>query len=564
MKFLKEKNMMKKAVTSLLPVSILSVVTVIIFLPSTLYLGNSEEFTVSYYQILPIIVLTCIIVYLIENIVAVLLSGHSIAFAVYRNLILGLTLGVYIQSNFLNDCLQTLDGKTVDWNYTGRDALYSIVAWSLCIIIPQVIGGLKVPKFKWEVISNYAAYFLVATQMLTLLILLMTPKDSRLDGGLLSKAGEFELSPEENVIVFVVDTLDAQWAEDYGLNDPEYMEIYEDFVYFDNVVAGGAPTQLGIAALLTGKLMENPHEINSAWDYLESAYENCTLFQDLKNNDWTVRIFSSKQYLEYADVKNMDNYYATGGYVIFDKTGFAKCLYKLVAYNAMPYHVKRYFWLYGEDFSEYVRAREADAYTFDDPLFYKELREEHLSLGDDKKVFNFYHLNGAHYPYKMDENCERLDDGFTTVDQQVRGTFRLLGEYLEQMKELGVYDSSTIIITGDHGGKLLFQNPAVLIKKPYSNHEGCPEVNSAPATFENVRASMLEALLGEESDHGKTLFDDLSENEINGRYHTAPGMFRQSCFGDITGWDEPTGFGFDRYIIGSPARDIHVIRDAEE
>ena len=58
-----------------------------------------------------------------------------------------------------------------------------------------------------------------------------------------------------------------------------------------------------------------------------------------------------------------------------------------------------------------------------------------------------YHLNGAHSPYVMDENAQAVPSDSIGVDSQIRGIFKIIKEYMDELKAKGIYDSSTIIIT---------------------------------------------------------------------------------------------------------------------
>ena len=45
----------------------------------------------------------------------------------------------------------------------------------------------------------------------------------------------------------------------------------------------------------------------------------------------------------------------------------------------------------------------------------------------------------------------QFDDQNATCQSTVKGIFTMLEAYLNELKTLGVYDDSTIIITSDHG-----------------------------------------------------------------------------------------------------------------
>ena len=81
-------------------------------------------------------------------------------------------------------------------------------------------------------------------------------------------------------------------------------------------------------------------------------------------------------------------------------------------------------------------------------------------------AFRFIHLLGAHYPYSIDERANDLGTDNSTKEQQAQGSMYIVAEYLRQLKELGVYDRSTIIITADHGKWFLTPEPLTTTSTP--------------------------------------------------------------------------------------------------
>ena len=43
-----------------------------------------------------------------------------------------------------------------------------------------------------------------------------------------------------------------------------------------------------------------------------------------------------------------------------------------------------------------------------------------------------------------------MEEG-TSLEETIKGIHFIIGEYMAQLKELGIYDNSTIIILSDHG-----------------------------------------------------------------------------------------------------------------
>lgn len=541
-----------KRLNRLLPPLVLLVVTVCTYMPSTLFLGNIDEFAIDYISVVPIIIGVSLAVSAIVLLVGMLPFPEK-AFDIYRMLIFGAAIGFYIQGNFLNPEFKSLNGTEIDWAEYAVHGIISAAAWVLCLALPVVIYIFR--KQIMNAASKWVSLFLAAVQLLSLVMMLIMT-DKNVDSSYaLTRNQEFAMSKNKNIVTFVIDTLDAQWAEEYIIGDSQYAQLLSDFTYFDDVVAEGAPTELGIPTLLTGMSYDTKSTME---EYHEQAYAQSTLFSDLQANNYDVRIYTDYSYLNGADKENVNNLVPGQEYKIASTYSFTKYLYKLTGFYAMPQLLKSRFWFYGNDLSECVKVADdsVQLYYFDDAKFYKDFKAESLTAQDGRNVFALYHLFGAHTPYTMDENCNRVEN--STIKQQIDGNLKIVSEYIEQMKSAGIYDDSTIIITADHGGVDLYQNPAVFVKRSGVTQEAMA-VSSVPGTFKNLRATMAAAALQDYSAYGKTLYELEDENVV--RYHVAPKEIGSVIYPDDSYVSERE---WCRYEIRGRARDMSKISVVHE
>ncbi|MDR0500288.1 MAG: sulfatase-like hydrolase/transferase, partial [Coriobacteriales bacterium] len=70
---------------------------------------------------------------------------------------------------------------------------------------------------------------------------------------------------------------------------------------------------------------------------------------------------------------------------------------------------------------------------------------------EKKGSFTFIHLYGPHAPYTLDEDVNIVSSKKTSATIQARASFKIVFEYINQLKKLELYDDAAIIITGDHG-----------------------------------------------------------------------------------------------------------------
>jgi arylsulfatase A-like enzyme len=99
------------------------------------------------------------------------------------------------------------------------------------------------------------------------------------------------------------------------------------------------------------------------------------------------------------------------------------------------------------------------------------------------------------------------------VEDTARGSFVVVDNYLEHLKELGVYEDATIIITADHGD---FNEPSVIffVKGPEEEHEEM-QVNDAPISHCELLPTLADYVGLDYTNYGSgsTVWDITAEDE---------------------------------------------------
>lgn len=522
----KKKYGFVERILLLLPPTIFLIFTFAIYMPSSLFISNIDDFALDYIKIVPLIALVSVAVLVIVYIIGLIIPIKRLFYS-YVLLVFSLALGFYIQGNFLNPAFNSLNGKEIAWSEYKINGIISIIAWILVFVVPQVVYAIK--ENIMSLIVKWGSLFVTAMQLVSLVVLLLTTHKVVSNDFAVTKNGEFELSSKNNTIMFVVDTLDASWFEDMLLPNEEYKKSLKDFTYFDDAVAGGAPTVLGIPTLLTGKIDMDASRDTS--EYYKDAYESSSLFADMQKSNCNVKLFTEFYYLDYCDKNSVDNLKMEQKYVISSRRGFMECLYKFVSFYAMPQFLKQNFWLYSGEFNQYITLEDntSNLYKLDDAQFYQDFKEKGITTQNDKDTFVMYHLNGAHSPYVMDENAQAVPSDSIGVDSQIRGIFKIIKEYMDELKAKGIYDSSTIIITADHGGIDLYSNPAILVKERNANHDEMV-VSDSKITFTNVNNTIASSTLKDSSAYGENVFEVGDKQMV--RFHVAPNDLIENVFKD--------------------------------
>lgn len=508
----------------LLPVLLFLWMTYVVFVPSSILLSNIDEFQMHYIYILPSVVIVSILVMGIAAVVGGLCGKKFLPY--YFTLLFSITLCMYIQSNFLNPPFRVLDGVEVEWQ---KYSVWNVV--SICVWTGIIVAAITLCYFKtdvWIRVAKMLSLFISGVQLLSLLFLIITTELGSDSYGRFAfvKEDEFSIGTDRNIVVFVLDSLQVDAMQKYCTTNGEELE---DFTFFTNTVSGGAPTHGAMPVLLTG-IEYDPMESRN--EYELEIWNQTHIYSDLKDQGYDIRFFTSDA------TAGMPEGYITGyekisTAVVSNHREFIKNMYRLVDYIVLPQELKKFFAVSTEDITDNigtydVKERTEDLYyDFDDVRFYQELYNSELDLKYEK-AFRLYHLNGAHPPFTMNENIERVQKDNTSEEQQIEGAMKIVNTYIGKLKQKGLYDDTTIIITGDHGqhenGNLMI-NPAILVKRVDETHSIV--YNSNPVCFRNLVATIMEQAGVDYYDYGPSLYD-ISENSDIERLHTFPvGLFEE-------------------------------------
>lgn len=505
----------------LFPAALFLNVTYGIFAPSSLFLNNINEFSVSYLTVLPVILVMVLLMTLGAFLVAVCISKENNV--IYAGVFFfALALGSYVQGNFLNPKFAALDGTEIIWSDYTAEGVISVAFWCLCIV--GTLLAVRLRKDNAEKVIQYTSYFLSLVQLLSLVVLIMTnPLDKTIDEGML-REGEFALGSKENIVIFIVDTLQADALNEY-LSSAAYIGGLDDFTFFDDVVSGGAPTEQALPVLLTGYEYDPSQPIE---EYMEEAWQETLLYDDLHENGWDVRLYTDSKRVPGCNKDIADNYGIIGSHWIDDYPGFGVQLYKLVNFYLFPQPLKQFFWLSTDVIENYIAHTNVGYYDSvkEQLIFYEDMGKAQGLTTDYEKAFRVYHFYGVHEPRYMEADLEIVAEGGVAEQEALKGVMKIIYAYMDEMKRSGVYDNSMIMILGDHGRHEkgnIESNPGVLIKLPDESHALAH--NSAPIHFRNIVATIASNIVDDYSDYGPGVYD-IDENSDVERMHTVNASIR--------------------------------------
>lgn len=487
--------------------------TCCVFGPLELYFVNYSEFWFGIKEVGVIAIVSFFLVLLILCFL-VLISGKLVNFdsTIIAAIIFLFTLSFYIQGNYVNADFGIMNGVQIDWEEYSLYSWISVVVWLVPILL-YICAILRKKKEFFNKVIRIVSVGMVFMEVLTLLILIVTLRDNVLGGNKEQNVGNitneylFEFASDRNIVVLCLDSFDSSDYKKLIEDDSEY--ILEDFTYYPDT-ASTYPTTIGsIPYILTGKWYENS---STRFQYLEEAYEETCLYDELLENNYAIDIYTADSYVSDGAKQLLENVEMIDTKVE-SYSQFGLKYFKLMAFRYMPNQYKKYFWFYPgelEDMKKVVDG-EYEAFSQDTQRFYDSLKESGCYINNDKiNVFKFYHIEGMHQPYTFDENLETKEHA--TVQDACKGNLLLVKEFLAQIKNLGIYDNAEIIILADHGSGGFQSNPLLLIKR--SGEKKNFEISEAPISYEDLMPT-FRYLISEEQEQS-TIFD-VDEGDVRAR-----------------------------------------------
>lgn len=430
----------------------------------------------------------------------------------------GLSIAGYIQVMFLNKGIDQI-GVTAEGYIPDADrVIKNAVFWGAVIAITFVFTF--VCKKKWSKVIQLTTTVLLLVQLVAYGSLFLTTDDGAFHYAenelCLDMEQQFTISSNENIIVLLFDNLPNEWFEEARATYPDITKGLEDFTYYNNADCNYYGTYPSFIHILTGNPLDLSLSVN---DYFKQSWDNArtnAYFDILHSHNYKMNVFSylsevmtGGNSLEIAEGK-VDNIIEKDDAREIDKPLLYKTMLKMSLYRYMPEYFKPKFDVQNEQYASIV-SYPNNTMQYSNPNFYNTMMEKGLTIDDSSNYFVVNHLNGGH-EFINDANCQYAQD--PDRDDTIKGIFLLAEEYINQIKESGSYDDSTIIIMTDHGTGRNAQ-PVFFMKEPHETHDVMQE-NNAPITYEELVPTIVE-LLGEDySVFGKS-FHEFKQDEVRHR-----------------------------------------------
>ena len=455
---------------------------------------------------------------IIVGITLILTLVRGRAFAILLAVVFAIGLCAYVQALFLNVGLPAADGATIVWaDYMPMQIVSSIV-WLAILAAMLLFAALRSRRTQGAI--AIASVCLVIVQGVGLASLAVTPAASGQAEAANAKVVMTEdqlytVNPNHNVIVFVLDTFDTAYLKRIERDfNADILDGLTGFTNYENATSAMIPTRFAIPEMLTGQMPSFDEAFST---YKDERYARSDFLDDIYDANYSIGLYTDSMRISTLSEEEQRG--------ITDKTvnmhplpdsmmnywGTVYSLYQMGQYRDVLWPFKWAFWYYTDEINRAIvlgdeaTAPDETVYLIDDVRYYNRLREFGLTLedGDYDGAFRFIHLLGSHYPFSYDEEANYIGDGETNVFRQTQGALHIVYEYIDQLKELGVYENTTIIITADHGYWTITLDPIeetstpIMFVKPEQSAEldALPIVtDEKPVSHLDLQATILDAM----------------------------------------------------------------------
>lgn len=498
-----------RLVLAVLPCLLLTLIY-IVFGPIEIVCGNSTFLQYSYLDILVPILTLGLGVFILLLITVAFMKGRFFVYAV--SVVFGFSIASYVQANYLNINFGLLDGTSINWSAYTSHAILNLGVWIVILFIPFVTCYFS--KKLWKHMVCYGSALVITMQLIGIIFQVFTTPIIE-HNAYLSEEERFSVASNSNIILFLLDNLSNECAEQIILEYPNLENELTDFTYYNNANCRYRVTYPGILAWLTGGELNmsipTKQTFSEAWQSPKSE----TFYRLLKENRYSTNIYAELQKIVYNpdDVRNtVDNLVYAKDKSEIQLTEFFN-LIKLTGFRSLPHIMKASFEVESDDIASIVIDSEIPTMDFGSKVL-NEFLTTNLTVVDEQNKFIVHYLTGCHAPFNVDENGQKTD--FET-DEVRQGAGYMMGvcKYIEELKRLNVYDKATIIISADHGA---WDRPqfAFFIKEPNSKHDSM-KISSAPISPQEDLIPTLIRIINKNVDNMGTSIYDYSDCDLRER-----------------------------------------------
>lgn len=301
---------------------------------------------------------------------------------------------------------------------------------------------------------------------------------------------------DKNVFLLIVETLQGSYFEELFKNEPELFKEFTGATLYSHAITPVVWSPFSANQIFTGN--DNWHTFEKRSEAIEALKEN-SLLSDAEENGYT---FNGGSYTPvqgfYIYPHNMDLDFSLQ---------IPRLSVLLVKYycEAIRRIAPAVLWRKIYKFENKIFRENLMASQYPNKIAARDTfieLQNRLEYDKDSSAF-FYNFNYmTHREILFDRNGKSIPNLLQNKENQLeeyRYVLSLYGNFLNKLKEMGVYDNSLIIMTGDHGTydeQYRNYNPMLIVKPPQSSHP--LSVSDSAVMLTDIRQLIKSFMQGDE------------------------------------------------------------------
>lgn len=433
--------MLKMKCKQLLPPALLLVANFFIFGPLSILQGNANEFRFGTLDLMLPLLLACFGALSFLLIIGLIISEEKSA--IYNALLMSIGVLLWAQGNFLVWDYGVLDGSSIDWSKYLWQGWLDLGIWFLVIFLALYFCQ------KLRAATYLITISLIITQ--TVALALGHRHEPTKEISIVEDESEsgYHISSSFNIVHIILDSFRTEAFVEL-IQEEGIADKFQGFTLFEENMAVARMTTIAIPSIFMGK-----------------AYDGSVGLQDF-SEEAAMKGFSSILYANGYNVNffpnlPMRNYKYTNYH---DLTGMASMpidthrrhsaiyLLDVALFRQIPHFLKKTVYSNNNWFLTRLFSESPNSKSFQDKAFF-ERYIQHLVIAGTNPAYHFIHLHPPHPPYVTSRDGKYTRDVLPNTKEnyknEARQILKIFCNFLDKLNELGVFDSSLIVLQGDHG-----------------------------------------------------------------------------------------------------------------
>jgi hypothetical protein len=443
----------RKFVFSLLPALALTSL-VFFFLPLRVYQGNINEFDLPFLTILRVLAVPALVLLIVLVGLALALPGK--VHQRFVALLFALASLIWIQGYFLVWKYGLLDGQGIRWDKYPWQGWVDSFVW-LALLILAIIFYKQAYKIAAGGSIALLAILLLSSFLTDVRHIKPSRAKEKIRTASIPRPSLFEFSPERNVIQFVLDGFQSDFFKELAESDKaRFDQTFEGFTFFEDAIGIYPTTEMSVPAYLSGAIYKNNVPTKK---FLADIFTGKTIGNVLFDEGYQVDIIGGPGPGYFKKASSTNFYFIPVPYrgtKAQRERVAAAGLLDFALFRAAPHYLKKA--VYHNQRWLFQRLVSVDDETrvmryFSHEAFLNDLVQQ-MHASAKKPVYKYIHLMTPHPPILVNEDCvfqPDLPDTRETRKTQARCSLESFIRFLDRLKDLGVYNSSFIILQADHG-----------------------------------------------------------------------------------------------------------------